>query len=51
MKYFTGEIKSVKANNENTLEVSKEKSETEKQESDEEPHTTANYFSSFNNRK
>ena len=37
---FTGEIKTVKANNEGTLEVFKEKSDREKQESDEQPDTT-----------
>ena len=37
---FTGEIKTVKANNEGALEVFKEKSDREKQESDEQPDTT-----------
>ena len=37
---FTGEIKSVKANNKGILEVFKEKSDREKQESDEKPDTT-----------
>ena len=37
---FTGEIKTVKANNEGALEVFKEKSDREKQESDEQSDTT-----------
>ena len=37
---FAGEIKSVKANNESTLEVFEEKSDREKQESDEQLDTT-----------
>ena len=37
---FTGNIKSVKANNEDILEVFKEKSDREKQKSYEQPDTT-----------
>ena len=37
---FTGEIKTIEANNENSLEVFKEKSNREKEESDEQLDTT-----------
>ena len=37
---FTGEIKSAKSNNEDTLEVFKEKTGRKKQDSDEKPDTT-----------